>query len=147
MKESVVSISITDLTYIPYFKIHGNQHYRVWSDLRGYIFPCLCFKWENFSQLVLSSESELLSCSRKITQPSWCSVVGSLPVWETSRCPQPPTWWRGVQHYCIRFRGGNWLQSQRPSARLYGNYSLIIAINSSFSVNTRTRSAAKCHLY
>ena len=48
--------------------------------------------------------------------------------------------------FCIFIRGGIWLQSQRPSARVYGNYSLIIAINSSFSVNNRTRSAAECHL-
>ena len=47
----------------------------------------------------------------------------------------------------LNTRGGNWLQSQRPSARVYGDYSLIIAINSSFSVNNRTRSAAECHLY
>ena len=44
-------------------------------------------------------------------------------------------------------RGGIWLQSQRPSTSVYGDYSLIIAINSSFSVNNRTRSAAECHLY
>ena len=42
----------------------------------------------------------------------------------------------------ITSRGGNWLQSQI----VYGDYSLIIAINSSFSVNNRTRSAAECHL-
>ena len=47
----------------------------------------------------------------------------------------------------LNTRGGNWLQSQRPSARVYGDYSLIIAINSSFSVYNRTRSAAECHLY
>ena len=43
-------------------------------------------------------------------------------------------------------RGGNWLQSQLPSSRIYGDYSFIIAINSSFSVNNRARSAAECHL-
>ena len=47
----------------------------------------------------------------------------------------------------VSSRGGIWLQSQRPSTRVYGDYSLIIAINSSFSVNNRTRSAAKCHFY
>ena len=46
---------------------------------------------------------------------------------------------------CLKTRGGIWLQSQRPSAQVYGDYSLIIAINSSFSVNNRTRSAAECH--
>ena len=44
-------------------------------------------------------------------------------------------------------RGGIWLQSQLPSARIYGDYQLIIAINSSFSVNNRTRSAPECHPY
>ena len=45
----------------------------------------------------------------------------------------------------ISFRGGIWLQSQLPSTRVYGDYQLIIAINSSFLVNNRTRSAAECH--
>ena len=47
----------------------------------------------------------------------------------------------------ISFRGGIWLQSQLPSTRVYGDYPWIIAINSSFSVNNRTRSAAECHPY
>ena len=45
----------------------------------------------------------------------------------------------------VSTRGGIWLQSQRPSTRIYGDYQLIIAMNSSFSVNIRTRSAAECH--
>ena len=54
----------------------------------------------------------------------------------------------GLDHADPLFiRGGIWLQSQRPSTRVYGDYSLIIAINSSFSVNNRTHSAAECHLY
>ena len=44
-------------------------------------------------------------------------------------------------------RGGIWLHSQLPSARVYGDYQLINAINSSFLVNNRTRSAAECHPY
>ena len=47
----------------------------------------------------------------------------------------------------IRIRGGNRLQSQLPSTRVYGDYQLIIAINSSIFVNNRIRSAAECHLY
>ena len=34
--------------------------------------------------------------------------------------------------------GGIWLHSQPPSTRVYGDYQLIIAINSSKSVNDRT---------
>jgi len=41
--------------------------------------------------------------------------------------------------------GGIWLHSQLPSTRVYGDYQLIIAINSSILVNNRTRSAAECH--
>ena len=49
---------------------------------------------------------------------------------------------------CMRIntRGGIWLHSQLPSARVYGDYQLIIAINSSILVNNCTRSAAECHL-
>ena len=32
----------------------------------------------------------------------------------------------------VNIRGGNWLQSQQPSARVYGDYSLIIAIKRVF---------------
>ena len=49
--------------------------------------------------------------------------------------------WLGLTSLCIR--GGTRLQSQRPSVRVYGNYSLIIAVNSSFSVNNRTSAAAE----
>ena len=42
-------------------------------------------------------------------------------------------------------RGGIWLHSQLPSTRVYGDYQLIITINSSIRVNNRTRSAAECH--
>ena len=45
----------------------------------------------------------------------------------------------------IFIRGGIWLHSQLPSARVYGDYQLIIAISSSILVNNRTRSAAECH--
>ena len=41
--------------------------------------------------------------------------------------------------------GGIWLHSQLPSTRVYGDYQLIIAINSSIVLNNRTRSAAECH--
>ena len=42
-------------------------------------------------------------------------------------------------------RGGIWLHSQLPSARVYGDYQLIIAINSSILV--KNRPAAECHPY
>ena len=44
-------------------------------------------------------------------------------------------------------RGGIWLRSQLPSTRVYGDYQLKIAINSSILASNRTRSAAECHPY
>ena len=56
-------------------------------------------------------------------------------------------WTWGCAVWYIDCTGGIWLHSQLPSARVYGDYQLIIAINSSILVNNRTRSAAECHLY
>ena len=54
--------------------------------------------------------------------------------------------WIPLRRLRLTNRGGIWLHSQLPSARVYGDYQLIIAINSSILVNNRTRSAAECHL-
>ena len=63
-----------------------------------------------------------------------------------TRCNYPPSGQPSkvvmgiLEVYCtLVTRGGIWLQSQRPNTRVYDDYSLIIAINSSFSVNNRTR--------
>ena len=50
-------------------------------------------------------------------------------------------------HTHMMTRGGIGLHSQLSSARVYGDYQLIITINSSILVNNGTRLAAECHPY